>query len=89
LVGAAIVATMAATYLCLAYARPLLGRIGPKGIDAATRLVGFFVATMGMGLIFHGLIEALQSYGLLVRADGMIGGGYDLLVSAARRVPRR
>jgi len=64
-VGAAILATMASTYLCLAYAKPLLGRIGPKGIDAATRLVGFFVATMGMGLIFHGLIEALQSYGLI------------------------
>jgi multiple antibiotic resistance protein len=64
-VGAAILATMATTYLCLAYAKPLLGRIGPKGIDAATRLVGFFVATMGMGLIFHGLIEALQSYGLI------------------------
>jgi multiple antibiotic resistance protein len=65
-VSAAIALTMAATYLCLAYARPLLGRIGPKGIDAATRLVGFFVATMGMGLIFHGLVEAFQSYGLMV-----------------------
>jgi len=65
-VGAAIVATMATTYLCLASARTLLGRLGPKGIDAATRLVGFFVATMGMGLIFHGLIEALQSYGVMV-----------------------
>lgn len=65
-VVAAIVATMSVIYLCLAYARPLLGRIGPKGIDAATRLVGFFVATMGMGLIFHGLVEAFQSYGLMV-----------------------
>ena len=42
-----------------------LGRLGPKGIDAATRLVGFFVSTMGMGLIFHGVIEAFQSYGLV------------------------
>jgi multiple antibiotic resistance protein len=64
-VGAAIVATMAITYLCLAYAKTLFGRLGPKGIDAATRLVGFFVATMGMGLIFHGLVEALHSYGLI------------------------
>lgn len=63
---AAIVATMLTTYLCLAYAKALLGRLGPKGIDAATRLVGFFVASMGMGLIFHGLIEAFQSYGLMV-----------------------
>lgn len=36
----------------------------PRGIDAATRLVGIFVSTMGMGLIFHGVIEALQSYAL-------------------------
>jgi multiple antibiotic resistance protein len=64
-VSAAIAATMAVTYLCLAYAKPLLRRLGPKGIDAASRLVGFFVATMGMGLIFHGLVEALQSYGVI------------------------
>src|SRR5262245_8532171 len=63
-VSLAIVATMLATYLCLAYARTLVARLGPKGIDAATRLVGFFVSTMGMGLIFHGVIEALQSYGI-------------------------
>ncbi len=64
-VGAAIVATMFSTYLCLAYAKRVLGRIGAKGIDAATRIVGFFVATMGMGLIFHGVIEAFHEYGVL------------------------
>jgi multiple antibiotic resistance protein len=58
----AIAAAMAVTYLTLAYAKRLMGRIGPQGIDAATRLVGFFVAAIGMGLIFHGIIEALQSY---------------------------
>ena len=52
--------------MCLAYAKALFSRLGPKGIDAVTRLVGFFVATMGMSLIFHGLIEALRSYGLVV-----------------------
>jgi multiple antibiotic resistance protein len=41
-----------------------LARIGPRGIDAATRIVGFFVSAMGMGLIFHGTIEALQVNGL-------------------------
>ncbi|HKZ17936.1 MAG TPA: MarC family protein [Geobacteraceae bacterium] len=61
----AIVATMLVTYLALAYARRVLGRIGSKGVDAATRLVGFFVSAMGMGLIFHGLIEVLQSYGVM------------------------
>ena len=59
----AIVATMCVTYLFLAYAKTVLSRIGPKGIDAATRIVGFFVASMGMGLIFHGVVEAIQTYG--------------------------
>jgi multiple antibiotic resistance protein len=64
----AIVATMLVTYLILAYAKTLMGRVGPHGIDAATRIVGFFVAAMGMGLIFHGVVEALQMY-------KVIGGG--------------
>ena len=34
-------ATMFVTYLCLAYAKKVLSRIGPRGIDAATRIVGF------------------------------------------------
>jgi multiple antibiotic resistance protein len=61
----AIVATMYVTYLFLAYAKPVLRRLGPRGIDAATRIVGFFVSAMGMGLIFHGLIEAFQTYGVI------------------------
>jgi multiple antibiotic resistance protein len=60
----AILATMGTTYLFLAYADIILGRIGPRGIDAATRIVGFFVAAMGMGLIFHGVTEAIHTYGL-------------------------
>jgi multiple antibiotic resistance protein len=59
---AAILATMGVTYLFLAYADTILGRIGPRGIDAATRIVGFFVSAMGMGLIFHGLTEAIRTY---------------------------
>ncbi len=59
----AIIATMFVTYLFLAYAEKVVSRIGPRGIDAATRIVGFFVSTMGMGLIFHGVIEAIQTYG--------------------------
>jgi multiple antibiotic resistance protein len=61
----AILATMVVTYLFLAYSKKILGRVGPKGIDAVTRIVGFFVATIGMGLIFHGIIEALQTYGVI------------------------
>lgn len=63
-ISLAIVATMGITYLLLAYAKNVLRRIGPKGIDAATRIVGFFVSTIGMGLIFHGAIEAFQTYGV-------------------------
>jgi multiple antibiotic resistance protein len=58
----AILATMSATCLFLVYADTILGRIGPRAIDAATRIVGFFVAAMGMGLIFHGVTEAIRTY---------------------------
>jgi len=61
----AIVATMFVTYLALVYARRILGKIGTKGVDAVTRLVGFFVSAMGMGLVFHGLVEVLQRYGVI------------------------
>jgi multiple antibiotic resistance protein len=64
-IACAILASMLVTYLCLAYAKNLLGRIGPMGIDAATRIVGFFVSAMGVGLVFHGVMEGLQEAGLL------------------------
>jgi multiple antibiotic resistance protein len=61
----AIAAAMAITLLSLLYARKLTRWFGPRGIDAASRIVGFFVAAMGMGLIFHGVIEALHTYGVI------------------------
>jgi multiple antibiotic resistance protein len=61
----AIVATMFTTYLSMAYAGKILKKIGPNGIDAATRITGFFVSAMGMGLIFNGIVEFLQSYGIM------------------------
>jgi multiple antibiotic resistance protein len=61
----AILATVFVTYLFLAYADRITRRVGPQGIDAVTRLVGFFVATIGMGLIFHGLTEFLASFGIV------------------------
>jgi multiple antibiotic resistance protein len=64
-ISLAIIATMAVTYLSLVYSKVILKKVGPKGIDAATRIVGFFVAAMGMGLIFHGMVEFLQSYGVV------------------------
>jgi len=61
----AIVATMFTVYLSLAYSRKILKKLGPSGIDAATRITGFFVSAMGMGLILNGLVEFLQSYGII------------------------
>jgi multiple antibiotic resistance protein len=61
----AIVATMLLTYLSLVNASKLTRWFGQKGIDAASRIVGFFVAAMGMGLIFHGVVEALTTYGII------------------------
>jgi multiple antibiotic resistance protein len=63
---AAIFATMVVTYLCLAYASKLFDRLGAMGIDAITRIVGFFVSAMGVALIFDGVIEALQTHGVTV-----------------------
>ena len=34
------------------------------GIDAITRIVGFFVSAMGVGLIFDGVIEELETHGV-------------------------
>jgi multiple antibiotic resistance protein len=61
---AAILATMLVTYLCLVYASKLSEKLGARGIDAITRIVGFFVSAMGVGLIFDGVIEALRTYGV-------------------------
>ncbi len=63
-VSAALVATMGATMLILLSAKRVQRRLGPRGIDAATRIVGFFVASMGIGMAFNGVIEALQTHGM-------------------------
>lgn len=61
---AAILATMLVTYLCLAYAGKLSQRLGAMGINAITRIVGFFVCAMGGALVFDGVIEALEMHGV-------------------------
>jgi len=63
-IALAILATMFVTYLCLAYAGKLVARLGPMGIDAVTRIVGFFVSAMGVGLIFDGVVEAMRAHGV-------------------------
>jgi multiple antibiotic resistance protein len=61
---AAILTTMFVTYLCLIYAGKLSEKLGPMGIDAVTRIVGFFVSAMGVALIFDGVIEVLETHGV-------------------------
>lgn len=64
-IAVAIWAAIFVTYRVLVRAGQLMHWIGPKGIDAASRIVGFFVAAIGMGLIFHGVVEALVFYGVI------------------------
>jgi multiple antibiotic resistance protein len=56
---------MAVTYLCLGHANAIFKRLGREGVDAMTRIIGFFVATMGVSLLFDGTMEALQANGLI------------------------
>jgi len=64
-ISLACLAAMCIIYLTLTYAKVLMGRIGARGVDAITRIVGFCVAAMGMGLVFHGVVEALQNYRII------------------------
>lgn len=59
----AIFLAVGVTYACLAFATRLTTTLGPLGIDAATRIVGFFVSAMGVSLIFNGVMDALRSAG--------------------------
>jgi multiple antibiotic resistance protein len=59
----AIFLAVGVTYACLAFATRLTTTLGPLGIDAATRIVGFFVSAMGVSLIFNGVMDALRSQG--------------------------
>ena len=63
-IASAIILTMAVTYLCLFRAQHILKLVGAKGVDAVTRIIGFFVSTMGMSLLFDGAMEALRANGV-------------------------
>lgn len=65
ILGAAALAVLV-TYLCLAYAGRLLHVIGRMGVDAITRIVGFFVSAMGVSLVFDGVMGALGTHGVKV-----------------------
>lgn len=63
-IAVAIVLTVAVTWLCLFRAERIFKLVGARGVDAVTRIIGFFVSTMGMSLLFDGAVEALQAYGV-------------------------
>lgn len=60
-IAAAFVLTMLMVYMTLVRASSIVKYIGAAGLDALTRIIGFFVAAMGGGLIFHGTMEAIQT----------------------------
>jgi multiple antibiotic resistance protein len=53
-------------YYCLVYAEKLTRFMGPMGIAAVTRIVGFFVSAMGVSLVFNGVMAAIDAHGLRV-----------------------
>jgi multiple antibiotic resistance protein len=54
------------TFLCLAYADRVTRYLGPLGINAVTRIVGFFVSAMGVSLVFNGVMAAIDAHGVRV-----------------------
>ena len=60
-IAAALMLTMLIAYVTLVRANSIVKRIGPAGLDAVTRIIGFFVAALGGGLIFHGTLEAIKT----------------------------
>ncbi|GLI93242.1 UPF0056 inner membrane protein [Methylocystis echinoides] len=65
ILGAAGLAVLV-TLLCLVFAGRLVKWLGRTGIDAVTRIVGFFVSAMGVSLVFDGVMGALITYGVKV-----------------------
>ena len=61
-ISAAILAAGFVTYLCLLFAGVLSAKLGATVIDALTKVVGFFVSAMGVGLVFDGVMEALAKH---------------------------
>ena len=58
---AAILVAVLFTYLCLYFAASLLKHLGKTGIDAITRIVGFFVAAIGVQLVVSGILRIRKS----------------------------
>ncbi len=43
-------------WVCLRFGTPLVDRLGPTGIGALTRIMGFLILTIGVELVIHGVL---------------------------------
>jgi multiple antibiotic resistance protein len=64
-IAGAIILAVFVIYLFLVNATRLTKLLGPNGIDAVSRIIGFFIVAMGVGLVFDGISEALNLPGVL------------------------
>lgn len=53
--------TAAAIALLLRYATPWIDRLGPTGVGAIVRIMGFLILVIGVELVIHG-VRALQLF---------------------------
>lgn len=53
-IGAAVVGAL--VWVCLRYGTPLVDKLGPTGIGALTRILGFLILTIGVELVIHGVL---------------------------------
>ena len=56
-----ILITAAAIALLLRYATPWINRLGPTGVGAIVRIMGFLILVIGVELVIHG-VRALQLF---------------------------
>ncbi len=47
--------------LALRFATPVVDRLGPTGIGALTRVMGFLILAIGVELFVHGVLAVLPS----------------------------
>lgn len=59
--------TQVVVYYTFIFSSAIFKRLGSNGVDALTRIVGFFVAAMGVGFMFDSINEYLISIGMVVK----------------------
>jgi multiple antibiotic resistance protein len=45
----------------LRYGTPIIGRLGPNGLGALTRIMGFLILAIGVELVVHGILAVTSS----------------------------